>query len=174
MNDLCLSVRPFLRLSVCVFICMNKFIVFCSLLFLHSFFTLSFLFSFSFLFLYSLSFLMNIFLTHTRTRTHKYIWIYVPSYDSYILLQKDVSEVSYSSDSIISYLIKLDKIIIIILLLWYYLHAMTIHWIIIVIDIVIVIVIICNGSMYVSSRLVLSWLVLPCLGVSGLVLLLLL
>ena len=34
-----------------------------------------------------------------------YIWIYVPSYDSYILLQKLVSEESYSSDSIISYLI---------------------------------------------------------------------
>ena len=43
--------------------------------------------------------------THTRTRTHTYIWIYVPSYDSYILLQKLVSEESYSSDSIISYLI---------------------------------------------------------------------
>ena len=88
MNDLCLSVC--LCLCVCLFICMNKFMF--SLL--TCFFNLSLL-----------SFLMNVFLTHTRTRTHKYIWIYVPSYDSYILLQKRVSEESYSSDSIISYLI---------------------------------------------------------------------
>ena len=88
--------------------------------------------------------------THTRTRTHTYIWINVPSYDSFILLQQYVSEESYSSDRIISYLIWLDKIIIIILLLWYYLHAITIHWI------MIVIVIICNESVYISSRLVLS------------------
>ena len=106
MNDLCLSVR----LSVYLFICMNKFmfsLLSCffilSLLFLFSF---HFHFSFFTLFIFiSLSFLMNVFLTHTRTRTHKYIWIYFPSYDSYILLQKDVSEESYSSDSIIPYLI---------------------------------------------------------------------
>ena len=102
--SICWSIRP----SVCVFICMNKFIVFSSLLFLYSFFTLSFLI---FISLSLLSFLMNVFLTRTwtrtRTRTHTYtyIWIYVPSYDSYILLQKSVSQESYSSDSIISYLI---------------------------------------------------------------------
>ena len=93
MNDLCLSICP----SVCLLICINKFMF--SLL--HSL-------------LFSLfSFLLNVFLTHThmhmnthtRARTHTYIWIYVPSYDSYILLQKRVSEESYSSDSIISYLI---------------------------------------------------------------------
>ena len=53
-----------------------------------------------------LSFLMNAFLTHTYTdKTNTYIRLYVPSYDSYILLQQNVSEESYSSDSIISYLI---------------------------------------------------------------------
>ena len=53
-----------------------------------------------------LSFLMNAFLTHTYTdKTNTYIRLYVPSYDSYILLQKPVSEESYSSDCIISYLI---------------------------------------------------------------------
>ena len=97
MNDLCLSICP----SVCLLICINKFL-----------FSISYLFSLFFLF--SLfSFLLNVFLTHThmhmnthtRARTHTYIWIYVPSYDSYILLQQYVSEESYSSDSIISYLI---------------------------------------------------------------------
>ena len=57
----CLSVR----LSVCLFICMNKFMF--SLL--SCFFILSFLFPFSFLFLYSLSFLMNVSLTHAHTDT---------------------------------------------------------------------------------------------------------
>ena len=96
-----LPVHPSVCLSDCLFICMNKFIF--SLLSCFFILSLLFLFSFSFLFLYS--FLMNVFLTHTRTRTHTYIWIYIPSYDSYILLQKEVSEESYSSDSIISYLI---------------------------------------------------------------------
>ena len=93
------------RLSVCVFICMNKFIV-------YSFFVFFFLFLFSF-FLFSLYSFFTLFsyerlphtYTHTLTRTHKCIWIYFPSYDSYILLQKPVSEESYSSDSIMSYLI---------------------------------------------------------------------
>ena len=77
-----LFVCPF----VCLFICMNKFM-------------------FSLLFLFSFSFLMNVLLTHTYTRTHTFIWIYFPSYDSYILLKKAVSEESYLSDIIISYLI---------------------------------------------------------------------
>ena len=97
----CLSVRASVHLSVYLS-------VWISLCFLFS--PVSCFFSSHFLFLYTLfllSFLMNVFLTHThtRTRTHTYIWIYVPSYDSYILLQKRVSEESYSSDSIISYLI---------------------------------------------------------------------
>ena len=81
------------RLSYCLFICMNKFMfsfLFSSLLF----------FSFPSLFSWTPSSH-----THTRTHTHTYIWIYVPSSDSYILLQKPVSEESYSSDCIISYLI---------------------------------------------------------------------
>ena len=99
----CLSIRPSVCLSVWISLCFVFSPV--SLFFLYSFFTLSlFIFFFS---LSLLSFFMNVFLTHTRTRTraHKYIWIYVPSYDSYILLQKGVSQESYSSDSIISYLI---------------------------------------------------------------------
>ena len=93
-------------LSVCLFICMNKFMF--SLL---SFFILSLLIFISLSFLFLFSFFSHERLPHThthtrtRTRTHKFIWIYVPSYDSYILLQKAVSEESYSSDSIISYLI---------------------------------------------------------------------
>ena len=137
-------------LSVCLFICMNKFF--------------SFLFFTLFSYLFSPSFFSHERLpyshtrTRTHTRTHKYIWIYVPPYDSYMFLQKDVSEESYSFDCIISYLIWLEKIIIIILLQWYYLNAINIHWIMIVIFIVIVIVvvIICNESMYISSCLVLS------------------
>ena len=51
--SICLSVRPSVYLSVCVLICMNKFM-----------FSLLFLFSLPFF-----SFLMNVFLTHTWTRT---------------------------------------------------------------------------------------------------------
>ena len=87
----CLSVYQF----VCGFICMNKFYSFISsLLFFFSLY--SFLFSWLF-FSHTHS--------HTHGHTHMYKWIYVPSYDSYILLQKFVRKVSYSSDCIISYLI---------------------------------------------------------------------
>ena len=61
MNDLCLSVRLF----VCLFICMNKFM-----------FSLLFLFCFPFF-----SFLMNVFLTHTHghghghTNTYEYMFL---------------------------------------------------------------------------------------------------
>ena len=66
MNDLCLSVRPSVRLSVCFFISMNKFM-----------FSLLVHFSLPFF-----SFLMNIFLTHshTRTRTHKYMHMNICSF----------------------------------------------------------------------------------------------
>ena len=94
-----LSVRPSVCLSVCLCVCLSVWI---SLCFLFSPVSSFFLFSF-----FSLSFLMNVFLTHTHGHghTHTYIWIYVPSYDSYILLQKMVSDESYLSDNIISYLI---------------------------------------------------------------------
>ena len=106
MNDLCLSVRP----SVCLSVCLSVWI---SLCFLFSPVSLFFLYPFFFFSLFIFIFLSLLFSherlphthTRTRTRTHTYIWIYVPSYDSYILLQKPVSEESYSSDSIISYLI---------------------------------------------------------------------
>ena len=139
---------PSVCLSVYLFICLSVWLSFCFISLLISFF-----FFFSYLFSYER-------LAHMRT--HTYIWIYVPSDDWYILLKKTVSEESYSSDCIISYLISFNKITIIILLLWYYLDAITIHWIriIIVIVIVVVIVITCNESMYISSCLVLSCLVL--------------
>ena len=88
-----LSVRPSVYLSVCLSVWISLWF-----LFLFSFFSLfiSFLFSHE---------RLPHTHTHARTRTHTYIWIYVPSYDSYILLQKGVSEESYSSDSIMSYLI---------------------------------------------------------------------
>ena len=106
----CLSICPSVSLSVCLSFCWSVCLFICMNKFLSLFSTLSFFFSF----LFSLySFLMNVFLTHTHVdgrghthiHGHTYIWIYVPSYDSYILLQKNVSEESYSSDSIISYLI---------------------------------------------------------------------
>ena len=83
-------VRLFVCLFVCLFICMNKFLfrfLFCSPLF-------SYLFSDE-----------RLAHWHDHLWTHTYIWIYVPSYDWHILLQKTVSEESYSSDCIISYLI---------------------------------------------------------------------
>ena len=110
MNDLCLSVRPSVRLSFCLSVCVCVYLyeqvyVFSSLLFLYSFISFLFFIFISLSLLFSYERLPHTH-THTDTDTHKtYIWIYVPSYDSYILLQKRVSEESYSSDSIISYLI---------------------------------------------------------------------
>ena len=95
-----------LDLSCCLAVCLSGWISLCFLFFLSFFsyfFSLSFYFHFSFFTLFLWTSSSH---THTDTDTHKtYIWIYVPSYDSYILLQKPVSEESYSSDSIISYLI---------------------------------------------------------------------
>ena len=89
-NEWFVSVCQSLYSSVCLLICMNKFFSFLS----------SLLFSLSFHFIFS-----HDRLPHTLTRAHKFIWINVPSYNSYIFLQKPVSEESYSSDCIISYLI---------------------------------------------------------------------
>ena len=112
-NEWFVSICP----SVCSSVCLSVWISSC---FHFSFFSVSpfshflflfFLFSFFFFFCFLFYSFFTLFSherlphTHTRTRTHTYIWIYVPSYDSYILLQQNVSEESYSSDSIISYLI---------------------------------------------------------------------
>ena len=155
---LSVSLSVWLSVSLC---CMNKFL-FCFLCFSFSY---RFSFSSHLWFPFSSFYLMNIFLAHTcshaHSRTLTYKWLHVSSYDFYVLLRKEVCEESYSSDCIISYLIQLDKITIIILLLWYYLDAITVHWIIII----------WNESIYISSCLILSHLVLSCLDWSWLVLL---
>ena len=88
LNDLCPFVCLTDCLSVfCLFIGMNKFL-FCFLCFSFSY---RFSFSSHLWFLFSSFYLMNIFLAHTcshaHTRTHTYIWIYVPSHDLYLLLR---------------------------------------------------------------------------------------
>ena len=92
------SIVPHLNewfVCICLFVCIFISMIKC--------FFSSFLFSFFlFSFLFLLSFLMNVFLTHrctytdtcthTDTHIHINIWLYVSSYDSYVLLQKAVSE----------------------------------------------------------------------------------
>ena len=100
--SICPSVCPS---AVCLSVCLSVWISFCFL-----FSSLSYRFSIlSLFFFWWLFSFMNIFLAHSHAHAHTRIltciWIYVPSYDSYILLQKSVSEESYSSDCIISYLI---------------------------------------------------------------------
>ena len=80
-NEWFVSISPSVRLSVCpsvcLFICMNKFIVFSSLLFLYSFFSRFLLFSFSFLFLFSWTSSSH---THTRTHTDTHIHMNICSF----------------------------------------------------------------------------------------------
>ena len=107
--------------SICPSVCLSVSLsVWISICFLFSFFSLSFLSSFLFLHSFFSLFSWTSYShthTHAHTRTHTYIWIYVSSYDTCILLQKLVSEESYSSDCIISYLFLLVN--------WYYNYTIT-------------------------------------------------